>query len=1024
MMTRADHWRRFSQRRGALAMSLSLFTLFVGGIDAQAPRAAANLTPNQVIVSIKDVVLYPPDHGLSAFRFLPDGSPNPFTRTLVLSAAPGETRRYLLQTGPNDSVAKGDAPIVAYVVDKSRPSAPRAEPGTGLYYGAVSPELKSAAGSEIFWALVGPDGSAGAFVRYGPDSRPRIAPPAAGSVTYALLAYAVKGSGTRSYPSRFVYRMAEPGMPAASPRPDTAPLAADPSLAKPAIAVMSGYVELRMTLPPGGSLLADFSAEAPPSSVDDFEVIEAGGGMAKLRVPCPYGWSGDVGLYYGMLKDGVASYNPQPLVLHLSFPADEQSLPADPPAPVLAADPAGRGGFLAFPAYDGDIYVSVGNAKPVVYASPIALPGEATSARVAWYGEDSSGQRSATRSQTFSMPVAVPDVELTGAAQGASIGGDVLLKPAINAIAVTSSSSEASIRYEFRVDGSFPPEPGSSSPALGEGLAIACPPGEERSVVLRYRLVSGGVASEGRILRFTLDRKPPEAPRFRELPSDAIDRPRSIEILPGSGGKDVFASVSAGGAPAPFVLVTSPIALAGSEAGPVGYLIRAYDVDAAGNRSQEMKAVSLVVDSSSVYVAEDGPDKGDGSQERPYRNLDAAIAVAMRGGKRNINLRGSLEMRASAQFSSEMNLVGGFGKSWVKDGQGRATVRVTIPQGQSAFSQRGGSLSLSRVELRAESAGPGPLIELSGASLSIADSTIGAGSDGDLVLVSAAKSKISLANSRIQALRAMSFTAFSSESSDISLTGSSITAAQGVRIFGAFDMDGGALALRQSLVESRSDLGLNLISLRSASLLVDRSLITAEGGSGFLRLGSFKAVTGEMKNSKIILSWKGPGTLFEISEGGPSFRHDTIQADSAKGPLRFFDLKGGSPQVWNCILDSSGVGAELLRSDSIPGAGALVADCVWGFDKLLSGALETSDLRSLNALNAGSVLYSSKPIVSESPESSFAAPLKSQAPLRKSSICVGAALALESGYEVDFGGHPRPAPGKDAPDIGADELSD
>jgi hypothetical protein len=236
-------------------------------------------------------------------------------------------------------------------------------------------------------------------------------------------------------------------------------------------------------------------------------------------------------------------------------------------------------------------------------------------------------------------------------------------------------------------------------------------------------------------------------------------------------------------------------------------------------------------------------------------------------------------------------------------------------------------------------------------------------------------------------------------------------------------MDGGSLSLVDSLVESHADLGLNMLSLRSASLLVDRSQLKAEDGAGFLRLGSFKSVSGEFRNSKASVSWSGPGTLFEISEGGPAFRHDTIVAGTAKGSLRFFDAKGQPPQVWNSILECSAAGSELLRSDLVPGAGTLAADCVWGFSLLLSGALNTAELASLNALNADSALYSSKPIVSEPPERSFAAPIKSQAPLRPDSICVNAALPLGPGYETDFSGRRRPGPGKSGPDIGADESS-
>jgi hypothetical protein len=839
------------------------------------------------------------------------------------------------------------------------------------------------------------------------------------------MAYSVNGHGMPSYPSRFVYRMAEPGLPASAPRSDAITLRADPGIARPTIELQRGYSVLRMALPDGASFLVRFDTGILPADLADFEVIDASGGYGELRIPCPYSWSGDVRVYFGVLAAGVASFDPKPIAVHLSYPADEASAPAVPPSPVIDVDPLGRGGYLVFPSYDGDIFVSVGSDKPAPYTAPIPLQEGVSSIRASWYGVSADGRRSTMSGRDFELPARIDDVDLAGAAEGAAIAGDVQLRPAVKLMATSSTTAAPVLRYELRTDGSLPPEPGPASPALGDALSVACPPGEERSVVLRYRLTSGDSMSEGRILRFTLDRKPPEPPRFREGAPSYFDSAASLELAPGADGKDVFASISVDGAPAPFQPVAGPISFPGSEAGPVTYLVRAYDVDAAGNKSQEMKPFSFVVDKASVYVAEDGSEKGDGSPDRPYRSFDQALAVAIRGGKKNVNMRGALEMRTAVQLSRELNLNGGFDGSWSKDGSARALLRVAVAGG-AAFDQRGASLTLRRLELRAENAGPGSLIALSDASFSAEDSMFVAGSDGDLILVAASRSKLRLADSRIQAARAMSFTAFSADGCEISIIGSSISASKGTRIFGAFDIEGGSLEIRQSLLESSSDLGLNLLSVSSASLLVDRSLINADGGSGFLRLGSFKDVSGEIKNSKVALGWKGPGTLFEIAGGSVAFRHDTIAAGSSKGALRFFDVKGGAggTQIWNCILDVSGAGAEMARTELMPAAGFLAADCVWGFDKLLSGALETGDLASLNALNSRSALYSSKPIIAEPPESSFSAPVKNQAALRRSSACVGAALPLEKGYELDFGGHPRPAPGKDGPDIGADELSD
>lgn len=983
-------------------------------VAALAPARAfsqALSEPDETFVSGKDVVVYPSDPASSVFRFLPDGQSIPFDRSLVLSAAPGETRAYLLRSSANQATLDS-APVSGYVIDKTRPGAPRAEPGTGLYSVAQRPALSAEDGADIFWALVGPAGAASSFARYGEDSRPTLSPPTSGTLTYTLLAYAVDQAGNRGYPARYVFRLAEPGLPAAAPQPDSWAISPDATIPKPDLDPGRGFTEIRMAIPPEATLLLDVDPDSPPQSLDDFERIAPEGGLARLRLPCPYGWSDDLSIYYGILRDGVATYNPAPLIVRIVNPADEVPLPAAPEAPILVADPAGRGAFAVFPSYDGSLFASVDGASSVPYSAPIALPGAKRSVKVSWYGQDDSGQRSVDRSITFTLPEALPDVELAGVAEGAILGGDVTLKP----------KAKATLRYEIRLDGSLPPEPGTASPLLGDALALTCPPGEERAIVLRYRPFSGDSGGEGRIIRFTLDRKPPEAPHPTEAPSAYSDKPASLSLATGLGGKDVFASVSVDGAAGPFAPVTAPLSFAGSDLGPVSYIVRAYGVDAAGNRSAEMKSLSFVVDRSTVYVAEDGSDRGDGTPDRPYKSLDLALSIAVRSGKRSVHIRGALDMRAPIRSSSDIALLGGFDAKWSKDSAARAVVRVAMPRGGTAFSQAGGTLLLRRLDISSDAAGPGPLFAVSGATLSLDDSSVSAGTEGDLLLVSAQKSRIYVNGSRIAASRAMACTAFSSDASDIAVSNSSVACAAGVRIFGAFDMDGGGLSLRESLLESRADLGLNLLSLRSSSLLVDRCLITAESGSGFLRLGSLKAVRGEVKNSKVLVSWKGPGTLFEISGGGPAFRHDTIVAGSEKGGLRFFDWRGEAPQLWNSIFECSGAGSELLRSDSVPGPGAIVADCVWGFDLLLSGALQTADLASLNALNAGSVLYSSKPIVSEPPERTFSAPLKSQAPLRTGSACVDGALPLESGYETDFSGHRRPGPGKASPDIGADEL--
>jgi len=973
--------------------------------------AAQDLEPAQTFVTGKDLDIYPPERRASSFRFLPGVEWIPFDRSLELTAAPGEARVYLLQIDSGEGEA---SPVMAYVVDKRRPRPPSAEPGSGVYRAQVDPVLSGEEGVDIFWSLIGPGSEAAGFSKYGEGARPSLKPPASGTATYSLLAYAADQYGNRSEPARFVYRLAEPGLQADAPTSASASPALVPKsdLPPPEIDARPGRTEIVFYLPEGAELLVDIDPQEPPDSFDDFSKVEASGGVARLRLSCPYGWSSDIPIYYGILKAGSVQFRPEPAVAKLSYPPEERQAPSAPSAPELAADSAGRGAFCVFPAYDGDIYVSVDKAEASPYEGPIPIAKGKDKVLVSWYGVDRLGLRSETRSTTLSLPTRVQDVSLVGVEDGAVISKDATLKP----------SSPAIIRYEMRLDGSLPPEPKASSPLVGDALIVQCPQGEERFVVVRYRPFSGDAAGEGKILRFSIDRKPPEPPKPAELPPTYTERSRSVSIEPGPGSSSVYASVATDGKSVGFAPVSGPIELSGAESGPVAYMIRAYGVDAAGNKSAEMKAISLVVDRSSVYAAEDGLERGDGTPDRPFRSLDDAIAAALASGKRSVNLRGSLELRSPVSSSRPIDLVGGFGKGWARDPTARASILVSVSGGTSPISVVGASLRIKSVDLTAPRSGQAPIVSLTGASLVIDDSSIAAGGDGDLVVVSALKSKVLATKAKISSIRAMSCTAFACEESEVVVEDSVIEAESGTRVFGAFDLTGGSLSMRGTLIESYADIGLNMLALRKASIVMDRSLARADSGSGFLRIGSFAGATGEIRNTKILVSWKGSGTLFEVSGGGPDFRHDTVVADAEKGRLRFFDVTGKMPQLWNSIFDCSRGGAELISADSVPQPGTVVANCAWGFDRMLAGAVDLRGIGDLNALNGSSAFYASRPNVSESPSATFSSPVKSLAPLSPSSACVDAAVSLDgAAYAVDFRGLPRPAPGT-LPDIGADEL--
>jgi hypothetical protein len=986
-----------------LAVLLAAGTVLSAPLGAQAQAMEAE---GQVISSAEDIVLNPPERA-SSFRFVPGKDFIPFDRNLVLSAAPGERRSYLLQINGSQSV-------VTYYIDKRRPPAPSSQPGSGIYYDAIAPKLQ-AGDASVFWNLVGPDVQGSIFKKFGPNLPPLLKPPASGTATYTLIAYSVDGLGNRSYPATFVYRLAESGLPAEAPQPAAeTPLLSSYSLPQPDFAYRQGSTELRMPLPAGASLLVCMDTESAPTSLDDFEEIEGSGGVASFRLECPYGWSGELGLYYGILDAaGNASYSAKPLSVRLAYQADAPLAPASPDPPQLAADPAGRASYIAFPAYAGDIFVAIDLGEPKPYSSPILMPQGKREARVTWYGKDYAGRSSETKTLDFSLPRIVPDIELKGVENGALTSSGVSLKP----------NAPGLLRYELRTDGSVPPEPTSSSPVVGDRLDIPCPEGQDLSVVLRYRAFSDPSAGEGRTLRFRMDRKPPEPPRVRDAMPDYIDHPVSLVILPGAEAASTYASVSIDGAEAPFQAVSGPLELRGNDSGPTRYTVRAYDLDTAGNRSEEMPSLSFVVDSYSVYVADDAESWGQGSQAKPYKNLGEAIAAAIKAGKRNVNARGNFSLRSPLVCANDLRIAGGYSKDWMKGSGDPVSIALDPPRGSSAFVQTAGSLILDHVDLVAADSSSAPLFSISGASLSLQDAAIRAEGSGDLVLVSSKSSRLRVADSRLSLDKGLSCTAFAVEGGSLELRSSSVEASSEVRYFSAFDLRGSQLSLRESLVKSDADLGLNMISLRSSSMLIDRCLLQAEGGSGFLRIAALDTVSGEMRNSKVLASWKGQGTLFESRGSDLAFRHDTILADCSAGGLRFFDAKGSPPRIWNSIADSSSPGSEFLRCDSRPGAGVLVADCLWGFDLLLAGAVEERRIEGLNAINKGSSLYSTRPIITESPSRTFESSAKAPASLSAASACVDSALVLGEAYATDFNGRPRPTTAAGFPDIGADEVA-
>ncbi len=998
------------QLRLSAVSAIAILMAAMASAQGQIPEAAG---PGDV-VSGKDILLSPPA-GHARFRFLPAGEWALFDRTLVLSAAEREERSYELEVDPGE----GPSSVTHFLVDKRVPDPPTAVPATGLYRDSLSPRLGSAPGTRILWSLIGPSSAEAVFRIYDQGSRPTISLPATGTALYTLIAYAEDGAGNRSLPVRFLYRFAEQSLPASAPvqdKPLDSPVAA-PELPIPEIVYDSGNAVIVAHPPSGRAFVVAVNPGSSSPRSEDFAEAIPEGQVSRFLLSCPYGWSGTLQALFGFRSpDGSILYNPKALALSLSSPPDPVPLLAQPPAPRLSPDPLGRGAFISFPSFSHDIVASVDDGPEKEYTQPIAVPPGKTRLRLSWYGLGSNGTRSERSTMAFDLPPPIPEVSLRGADEGSVLGSDVTI----------AASSSATVRYEMGLDGSVPDEPDSASPLLGSGLQVACPAGEVRKVILRYRAFSGpgteAAGGEGRLLRFSIDKRPPGIPSLAGTQGTYSDRERSLSLVSDEGA-GVYVSVSTGTETAPFRLASGPIELGGDQSGPIRYTIRAYAVSRSGIRSGEMQPLVLTVDLNSIYVYDKAAAGGDGSPDRPFSSLDAAFALAARTGKQHLKLLGRFELRTPFTTEKDLSIAGGFDSRWESESGMRATIMLPPAEGP-AISVRNAALVLKGLSF-AKLGGRGALASAEGARLSITDSELSISGDGDFVMLRAQGSSILVERSSLSSSRAMSFVAIDASATDIVLSEAVLSAKAGVRLFGAINQEGGSLRVSGSLLESSADLALTLLSLRGVSLLIDRTLIRAESGTGYLRIGRFSDSPGEIRSSKCIVSWKGAGTLFESHGSSPSFRFDTVIADTASGSLRFFDAEGGAPEIWNCILTKPSGGGELLRSTEAPLAGSLVADCLWGFDSLASGALSISSLASLNALNAPSARFAARPHVSEPPARTFGASVKSLYPLSPASACVGAALPLDDRYATDFAGRRRPG-GTDRamPDIGADQAAE
>ncbi len=1007
-----------------------------GDIFPPLPGVLGYLPDDAPSLSRETVLLLPPARTgvLAFFRYLPDGPWIAFDRSLALSAASGEDRTYRLEIATVDGSGR-HIKALSVRIDKQPPAPPQATPASGVVNDTTALSLAAGEGDVVYYALVGCGDVA--FARFDPAHPPRLSPPTEGVRSLTLITYAEDAAGNRSEALSVTYRLAAPGVPLSPPSQEGAfsRLRADPlpELAAPRVEVEPGRTRLSLAVPEGASLFAAVNPGSPLGAMAAYAPLATSGGRATLELESPYGYEGEARIYFALATSEGLRVRPSPIVVRLAHPAASMAaaLSVPPPgAPRILRGPPGAAAVLAFPSYEGRIFASVGGAPFEELHGPLTLaPGEGT-ALIHWYGLR-AGARSEEASLAFARPAVLPAAFPLGVEDGAVYRAPPRLYP----------SDRGVLRYLFTRDGSIPPEPDARAPRLIEGVTLPCAEGEDICFVLRYRAFAGdghdAPGGDGGIIRFRVDRLPPEPPRLEGDSPLLVARP--LELRFAQGADTVYASVSADGVAAPFLPVGEHILLPGSPEGPVTYIVRAYAVDKAGNRSREMEARRFTVDMSAIYVDADQTLVGDGSPERPFRSLAAAIAEATASGRRWVRLRGEFSLAEPLSVSRPLALAGGYGADWRREDGARARLSFTLAGASAlgasargaesagasgaafALAVSGASLAIESVDLDVHFARSGTAIVAQDASIALSSATLAVDAGGDAIACDLVRSRLSLAEAALTAARARSAQLIHAESSAVMSASAVFRGDEGLRFFSVAKVFGGSFESRASVFASRGALGVALLEVRSSRLAIERSLFEIEGGQGFFTLVRCADVDGLISNSRMECVWDGPASLFESEGRTAAFVHNSVLVCGRPGGLRFFGAKDGVPIVRNSLLQAPSGGAELLSTDRVPSPGDLAANCLYGFARLVSGAVTITTLEGLAALNASSAFFSSYPSVSEPPEKSYAPALKGMKKLRADSACVGAALPLE-GFSVDFSGLPRPGPMVRGPTIGADEY--
>jgi hypothetical protein len=299
------------------------------------------------------------------------------------------------------------------------------------------------------------------------------------------------------------------------------------------------------------------------------------------------------------------------------------------------------------------------------------------------------------------------------------------------------------IRYEVATDGAFPPGVTAASPVVKFPLVVDAADGQTLNVRVAARAFdpSGkALPSEETRIAFTIDRTPPDPPVAVGIEDGGYYQDsRSVVLLSAEG--TVYYSLSEGKeaalpAQGEANRYTAAIALDALPGQATDYRITAFTVDAAGNRSREIRTWAVTIDRKIVYVSPNGNDFSDGARGTPVRSIAKALQIAAATSRTTIYAAaGVYPSDQQLTVTTDTTVVGGLDPAtWTPLGFERwSTITAAAPwrAGSSLLSVTGGALILKGVEIADATESVGSIVSVDGGKLTLAGSQVslrGAGS--------------------------------------------------------------------------------------------------------------------------------------------------------------------------------------------------------------------------------------------------------------------------------------------------------